>query len=357
MGSNNEYTSLLQTLNVTDINTVDYDKIDGQFTPSYIANKTIPSIGWIKNDNEMGITDPNTTLDVVGVGKNIDKYQQYFGALTTGKSSATKIQNNGQPLGNREFITLPNMKCFDSKFTLHQKQSIVDGMAYYNGDKTNTGVALSAYQTLQDVKDLGNNASNQQNMQDISCVQVKLIKDGYGNTEKGYISTNEYYVWQKKDPPIVSLEPFCVDQDTDQGKNIVYGKRATRVETPLGSLSEGLLTTNLVGDLLSPDKFGKGSFLVSERSSQQLTQTGVLYPEKFILTTVNSPRLAGEDRRIDNNTNIYSVPYIMSEEEDETKNPYYRLVIDDDIITSLFLGTITVLGLYIIYRMFEKDIR
>jgi len=315
MGSNNEYTSLLKTLNVTDVNDVNYVKVDDQLT----QNNTIPSIGWIKNDNEMGITDPNTTLDVVGVGKNIDKYQQYFGALITGKSPATKIQNNGQPLGNREFITLPNMKCFDSKFTLHQKQSIVDGMAYYNGDKTNTGVALSAYQTLQDVKDLGNNASNQQNMQDISCVQVKLIKDGYGNTEKGYISTNEYYVWQKKDPPIVSLEPFCVADDTDQGKNIVYGK---------------------------------GSFL-----GQQLTQTGVLYPEKFILTTVNSPRLAGEDRRIDNNTNIYSVPYIMSEEDDESKNPHYRLVIDDDIITSLFLGTITVLGLYIIYRMFEKDIR
>ena len=315
MGSNNEYTSLLKTLNVTDVNDVNYVKVDDQLT----QNNTIPSIGWIKNDNEMGITDPNTTLDVVGVGKNIDKYQQYFDALITGKSPATKIQNNGQPLGNREFITLPNMKCFDSKFTLHQKQSIVDGMAYYNGDKTNTGVALSAYQTLQDVKDLGNNASNQQNMQDISCVQVKLIKDGYGNTEKGYISTNEYYVWQKKDPPIVSLEPFCVADDTDQGKNIVYGK---------------------------------GSFL-----GQQLTQTGVLYPEKFILTTVNSPRLAGEDRRIDNNTNIYSVPYSMSEEDDESKNPYYRLVIDDDIITSLFLGTITVLGLYIIYRMFEKDIR
>jgi hypothetical protein len=317
MGSNIDF-SLLKTLNVTDINDVSYGKVnDTQFTSSSMNN--IPSIGWIKNDNEMGITDPNTTLDVVGVGKNIDKYQQYFGALITGKSPATKIQKNGQPLGNREFITLPDMKCFDSKFTLHQKQSIVDGMAYYNGDKTNTGVALSAYQTLQDVKDLGNNALKQQNMQDISCVQVKLIKDGYGNTEKGYISTNEYYVWQKKDPPIVSLEPFYVADDTDQGKNIVYGK---------------------------------GSFL-----GQQLTQTGVLYPEKFILTTVNSPRLAGEDRRIDNNTNIYSVPYIMSEEDDELKNPYYRLVIDDDIITSLFLGTITVLGLYIIYRMFEKDIR
>ena len=318
MGSNIDY-SLLKTLNVTDVNDVSYGKVnDTQFTPSSMNN--IPSIGWIKNDNEMGITDPNTTLDVVGVGKNIDKYQQYFGALITGKSPATKIQNNGQPLGNREFITLPDMKCFDSKFTLHQKQSIVDGMAYYNGDKTNTGVALSAYQTLQDVKDLGNNALKQQNMQDISCVQVKLIKDGYGNTEKGYISTNEYYVWQKKDPPIVSLEPFCVDQ---YGQALPQGRQ----DTVLGK----------------NDVYGHTSQIFVDKH-------GTKYDYSY------------------NNTNIYSVPYIMvdpgqnesiimSEDDYESKNPYYRLVIDDDIITSLFLGTITVLGLYIIYRMFEKDIR
>lgn len=322
MGSNIDF-SLLKTLNITDVNDVNYEKVYDQLTKD-TDNNTIPSIGWIKNDNEMGITDPNTTLDVVGVGKNIDKYQQYYNALTTGKSPATKIQNNGQPLGNREFITLPNMKCFDSKFTLHQKQSIVDGMAYYNGDKTNTGVALSAYQTLQDVKDLGNNASKQQNIQDISCVHVKLIKDGYGNTEKGYISTNEYYVWQKKDPPIVSLEPFCVDQD---GQASPQGRSKTAQDTDLGK----------------NDVYGHTSQIFVDKH-------GTKYDYSY------------------NNTNIYSVPYIMvdpgqnesiimSEDDDESKNPYYRLVIDDDIITSLFLGTITVLGLYIIYRMFEKDIR
>ena len=227
----------MSSLNITDITNNDWTKISNNMNNAVTTvSQSTPlmkngqlNMGWIKNPQEMGITDPNTTINTKDVNKNMNSYQQYYNALMTGNSPATKIQNNGKPLGNREFVKNTGIQCLDTKNNIQDRYYVVDGMAIYNGNTVNNGLMNSAYQTLQDIKDIRDTAGNILNgtslsttYQDNSCVLVNLIKDGKGNTESGYISTNEYNIWKKKNPPIFS-ESFSNSSYQNKGCNIRQG--------------------------------------------------------------------------------------------------------------------------------------
>jgi hypothetical protein len=256
------------------------------------------NIGWIKNTQSMGITDPSTMMRTNEIQKNMQGYQQYYNALMTGNSQATTIQNNNQPLGNREFIKDTGMNCVANNGDIQDRYYVVDGMAYYNGDSVNNGLVQSTYQTLQDIKDLSNNAgniiTNKTDYKDNSCVYVNLIKDGYGNKESGYISTNEYNIWKKKNPAIFSenFETFSERPD-----NIVYG--FTRLN-------------NFVN------------------YDYKLRNKNIDINIDIVMENDNKIKEYGNESNNDSNIG---------------------LIIQDDLITGFFLGSITILGLYVVFRL------
>jgi hypothetical protein len=153
--------------------------------------------------DDMGISSPNN-IDTISYKKNMDGYQQYTNALLTGDSTATTTANNGAPLGDREFIKDTGIKCMDNISTNSGSMVCGGWHGIFERRRHQKGLMFSGYQTLQDAKNLGDNAGNivDKNTDDNHCVQVNLIKNGNGETEPGYISTNEYNIWKKKNPPI-----------------------------------------------------------------------------------------------------------------------------------------------------------
>lgn len=288
------------SLHVTDISNVNWADLSTNFPttdPSEI------NMGWIKNSQSMGITDPNIYMSENAAKKNMQGYQEYYNALMTGNSQATTIQNNKQPLGNREFIKDTGIKCTSNEGNIEDRYYVVDGMAYYNGDSVNNGLVKSAYQTLRDTKDLSNNAARiitDGNYNDNSCVYVNLIKDGYGNKESGYISTNEYNIWKKKNPAIFS-ENF--EMFSDRPNNIVYG-------------------------------FNRLNNFVNYHCT---------------------PRNKNIDINIDiimeNNGKKKEYENEYENEYEENNDLKTGLIIQDDLITGFFMGSITILGLYVVFRL------
>ena len=294
----------IKSLNVSNINDINWNDVNTNFPDKKPENRDKVldgslKVGFIKNLQDMGITSPNN-VDTINSIKNMNGYQKYTDALLTGNSSATTISNNGAPLGNREFTKNTGIQCMDNTQQVQERWFVVDGMAYLNGDTTKNGLMFSGYQTLQDAKDLSKNASDivTNNMSDNNCISVNLIKNSNGDTEKGYISTNEYNILKKKSPSIFAStnEGFLGDGGHGHGHGGGHGHGH-------GHGHDG-------GHYNS----GGGGY-------------GLFY-----------------------NYGVYPGYRTFELEENREK----KLTIEDDIITGFFLGSLTVLSLFLLYRLFER---
>jgi hypothetical protein len=281
-------TSVINSLKESDIP----DGID----MSKVVNGTF-NVGYIKNLAAMGIT-PATNVDTLSVTKNMAGYQQYENALLGGNSSATTLAQNGAPLGNRKFEKQGG-QCMDNTQQVQERSYVVDGMAYLDGDTSKTGLMYSAYQTIQDSKDL---LAAAQLLDDNKCVKVKLIKNSQGDTESGYISTNEYNVWKKKQPSIFAAEGFEVSGRVDRYNIQPY--------------------YSYVGD--------GNAVTVNGFFNDQIIDANWLLNPMRVKTLV------------------------LEDDEESEDSPSIKLNIDEDIVTGFFLGSITVLSLFLIYRLFDR---
>ena len=313
----------IKSLTVTDLSGINWTDISTNVnskTLSDVLNGTF-KVGYIKNMGDMGITSPNN-VDKASYKKNMDGYQQYANALLTGDSTATTTSNNGAPLGDREFIKSTGIKCMDNTQQIQDRWFVVDGMAYLNGDSTKKGLMFSGYQTLQDAKDLNDNAWNivGKNTDDNHCLRVNLIKNGNGETEQGYISTNEYKIWKKKNPPIFDAsgnEGFSGDGGHVGGHHGGGG----------GSHHGGGGGSHHGGGG-GGHGYSKGYYYGGEGGGGGYYYNPWYYP--------------------------YSYPLARTYEVELEERVPRKLTIEDDIITGFFLGSVTVLSLFLLYRLFDR---
>jgi hypothetical protein len=183
-------------------------------------------------------------------------------------------------------------------------------MSYYKDDPSKKGLIFSAYQSLHDdLPALLQNAKDYPDPnKDHRCVKVNLITDGYNNKDTGYISTKEYEIWKKKNPPIFS-EGFTEGHCGHGGRS--------------GGYHEGT---------------GHSRGFVGNYGSGEGPEARYFYPNYLIYDEMV------DDKRHENNQDLIR----------EYNKLNQQLTISDDIITSFFLGSITVLGLFLIYRMFDR---
>ena len=326
--------SNIQTLNVGDLTNVDWNYI----AKNSLSTETVTDasnnhtmltgdikVGWLKNPTDMGITSPNVQNPMYSKN-NLKRYQDYNDLLIKSAGSpASKIPNNGQPLGNREFIKKTGMSCQDPEGNIQSRYYVVDGMSYYQTNPENTGLVFSAYQSLQDIDALKQNAkqiTSDPSYKDNTCVQVNLIKDGKGTTESGYISTNEYNIWRKKTPPIF-METFVEGHGSCGGGGGHDGGGGGHGGGGGGHGGHG---RGYVGSRGAIEGGGGSDGWFYGWSS---------YPENVVI-----PTYVTED-------DVYE----MRKYHDSDAQ---SMVISDDIITVFFLGSITVLGLYVVYRMLDR---
>lgn len=287
------------------------DGVSGLFDKT---NKNSP-YQWIKTSSELGIT-PAPVYDISGNISNLKKYQEYAHAVLDGKSDATKISNNNQPLGNRYFMP-SGKQCIDKhSFKQEEQYYVVDGMSQTTNSSDKNGLAYSILNNLSSVDSKNMNkyintdangnmvtdgASNSiilNNTMDINdnlCTNVTLHTDGYGNKDTKPISISDY----------TNLSSSGIVTETFH----------THHTHPIISYVYGY------GGGVGSDRYS--GYLYAPNIIEYIPPIGQMHP--------------------------------VIEEEEIIQPATKQIVLKKDTVTGFFLGSVTVLGLYVIFRFLDKS--
>jgi len=293
------------TTQITDITTIP----DSQWGDINSLLNYSPS-DFIKAPNQMNI---QSIVDVNTVNIDADAMDKYYNTLYSGIDTATTITNNGQPLGGRSFVPTGS-KCNHNGQQV-DKTYVVDTMNYYQNpdksfDTTNIGMLSSSYGALQNINTntklnmLGPSANN--------CVQVTIQKDGTsGNNITNYVSKEEYDRMNCTMFPRDASGNFCKTYNGNKGCSSCPQKANTNptIDHSVESFSGQVYP-----------------FYVSNNFQPEYIYNRGLYN--------------GIDYEIIDDDNIRSKK---------------ELIADNDFITQFYLGSITVLGLFIFYKMLNKN--
>jgi len=269
---------------------------------------------FIKAPNQINI---QTIIDINGVNLDGDAMDKYYNTLYNGKTTATTITNNDQPLGGRSFVPSGSKCNYNGQQV--DKNYVVDTMNYYqNSDKsfdtTNTGMLSSSFGALQNIntntnlKMLGPSANN--------CVQVTIQKDGTpGNNITNYVSKEEYDRMNCTLFPRDASGNFCKTYNGNKG---------------CSSCPQKINTNPTIDSSVE-------AFTVQEYNNLQ----------SFYVPDNNQPEY------IYNKGNYNGIDYEVV--DDDTIRRKKELCVDDDFITQFYLGSITVLGLFILYKIMKRN--
>ena len=293
---------------------------------------------FIKAPNQMNI---QSIIDVNSVNINVDAMNKYYDTLYSGKNTATTVTNNNQPLGGRSFVPSGSKCNYNGQHV--DKTYVVDTMNYYqNSDKsfdtTNTGMLSSSFGALQNIntnanlKMLGPSANN--------CVQVTIQKDGTsGNNITNYVSKEEYDRMNCTLFPRDTSGKFCKTYNGNKDCSPCIQKTNTNIH--IDSSVETFDQRTFAQRSLLTTKFGHGHEHGHYPNNLHGSTGGYghypFYRTEYIYNI-------GHYNGID-----YEVV------DDDTIRRKKELLVDNDYITQFYLGSITVLGLFILYKMLNRD--
>ena len=266
---------------------------------------------WIQSGKQMGYTPsviPKNMYDICNNLAGLQLYGQYSNLQFYGTPSAAIVDGTQQ--SNRYFVNT-NTKCFDPKTNnTVDKYYVIDGLANVSGYD---GLALSAEASLSNfyssninsfytIKDPNSNVlllNNQTDPGNNNCVKIQINTDKNGNVDTQYVSFDEW----------------------NRISGLGYAKEAFR----------------------------------GGRESHVLGYNGVANNHSVYTTNTTSPLAFRENTPSGDFThnNVYS--RIMSSGQEDNQTSYEESPPKMDIIDGFFLGSITVLGLYIIFRFMEKS--
>ena len=251
---------------------------------------------YIKSPSEMGIMYGDSKEILENNGKALLEYSK---ALVSGDSTAFNIDNKKKPLGQRQFIKTEST-CNANGNTV-DKYIVIDNMKYAKNDNMeletkNYGLLSSAKGNLQAARTSGMRRDSNQ------CVEVKIETDADGTTDTKYISMDEYYrldctAFPKK------CKKYGDNKDCDLCVEAFGNLEHHGMNHGMGhGMNHGM---------------GHGMWVKDNNSYRTSYVNDDIY-----------------------NKNIDEVIYVV--ENDKKQNI--------DLITSFYFGSITAIGLYIIYK-------
>lgn len=140
---------------------------------------------YIKNPTEMGITSKG---DDESINNTLNAFKQYNNALYSGNTTAIKIDTNGEPLGNRYFAKVDGVYNENGEKT--DRYVSVDNMKYSKDldrrlNLQNTGLLYSAKATIDGI--------NPYSMLDSSkMVEVEMKSNANGDIIRQTIGIGDY---------------------------------------------------------------------------------------------------------------------------------------------------------------------
>lgn len=290
---------------------------------------------FIKAPNQMNI---QSIIDVNGVNIDADAMKKYYDTLYSGKNTAMTVTNNDQPSGGRSFAPSGSKCNYNGQQV--DKSYVVDTMNYYqNSDKsfdtTNTGMLSSSFGALQNIntntnlKMLGPTANN--------CVQVTIQKDGTsGNNITNYVSKEEYDRMNCTLFPRDASGNFCKTYNGNKDCSPCIQKTNTNphIDPSVEAFGHGDDHGHGHGHMHGNDR---GRY---HNNLHDTTSGYGYYPFYRAEYIYNIGHYNGID---------YEVV------DDDTIRRKKELLVDNDYITQFYLGSITVLGLFILYKMLNRD--
>lgn len=307
-GLNNTTTNINHITSVSDSEWNDINKLIN-YNPTNL----------IKPAKQMGIL---SITDVSGVNIDANAMNQYYNTLFNGKNTATTITNNDQPLGERIFVPTGTKCNYNNKSV--DKTYILDTMNYYKNaddsfDTTNTGLLYSAFGALQNINTDENLPIPGQTSNE--CVEVTIQKDGTpGNTITNYISKDEY----------------------DNLNCIIFPKN-----------SSGIICKKYTGkNECDPcnQSVDKNPVIDSSVETFCNGKHGEFYKNQL---DGNARNFGHKEHDYIYNPVIYN-SIIYEIVDDDTIQKKKELVITNNVITHFYLCSITILGLFILYKLSQR---
>jgi hypothetical protein len=301
---------------------------------------------FIKAPNQINI---QSIVDASDVNIDAEAMDKYYNTLYSGKNTATTVTNNDQPLGQRSF-TPSGSKCNYNGQQV-DKTYVVDTMNYYqNSDKsfdtTNTGMLSSSFGALQNIntnthlKMLGPAANN--------CVQVTIQKDGTpGNNITNYVSKEEYDRLNCTIFPRDASGNFCKTYSGNSGCATCSQKENPNPR--IDSSVEGFGHGHGGGGGGGHHGHGSGMGHHGNLGGATVATVGYGYQNWYPLYVPNYY----QPEYIYNSGLYNGVVYEVV--DDDTIRRKKELVANDDFITQFYLGSITVLGLFILYKLMQRN--
>jgi len=304
-----------------------------------IATPSSP-YNWIKSEEKMGIIR-GVIHDISQNLQNQAKYLEYGKAQFQGSSNATTIDNNGQPLGNRYFVSASGKKCMtipDSKIV--DQCYVIDGMA---GPKNTTnGVAFSAAATLSNIDSqnitpffVGNsddsiNFKSPENDIDykIHVKKIVITTDGNGNTDSNYVSK-------------IDADKLIADGIAKEAfQNHPYNRNNNRLVQEHHHFVYGHNPSNWH----SMTDFG--GYIIGA----DIADDFYFHNQNIVMNNHHIPVL---------HTSYATIDYLTDDDynrarqwlKDHNKQPQK----ERNVITGFFLGSMTVIGLLIVFRLLDRS--
>lgn len=330
--------------------------IDGQNGLFNTENSNSP-YQWINTKDKLGVK-PAPYYDIEGNAKNLELYQKYAdvalgvapGPAKSIPNPAIKADNDKLPLGKRTFISAGKKCMDDSNMTLQDQYYVIDGMAksphnpttslgigYGDGligsaegilagiDSNNINKFFTKGENdniiLKTTKDPNNNL----------CKKVEIKTDEQGNTDSKYVSLAELETMKKNG---------LVKESTPKKKDTKDATEAATETTETFQSRHGILShhggprslhKNLVYGFGGGGNYGYWTF-----PDSYLTYDVIERP------TIEMQNISILESDLDD--------FIR---ERKWKRDRAHLPKGHEVVTGFFLGSITVLGLYVVYRFLD----
>jgi len=273
---------------------------------------------YIKNPTEMGITDKG---DDKSIDATLSAFKQYNNALYSGKTGAFNVDTKGEPLGNRYFSKVDGVYNEDGEKT--DRYVSVDNMKYPKDvdrrlNLQNTGLLYSAKATVDSINPYSLLDSDK-------MVEVEMKSNADGDTVRQTIGIGDY-----KKMDCTAFPNRCKTYKGKSGCEPCFVKETVKEN---------------MQDMTKHKTEDKPHDKTCDDMNKKLYYHDIGISRSYPLHLYDINEIQHDD-------NDYSdKDYVVDKESDNNEK---KTNINQSILT-VYLGGLTVVGLYIVYRFLNKN--
>jgi hypothetical protein len=288
---------------------------------------------YIKNPTEMGITDKG---DEKSINKTLSAFKKYNNALYSGKTNAFKVDTKDEPLGNRYFAKVSGVYNEDGEKT--DRYVSVDNMKYPKDvdrrfNLQNTGLLHSAKATVDSINPYSLLDSDK-------MVEVEMQSNADGDITKQTIGIGDY-----KKMDCTAFPNRCKKYKGKSGCEPCFVKEKVKENM------HDMTSSNAKRDDKSHDERMKKHDDMNNKLYYHDIGISRSYP--LYLYNINETKDVYESDSSDKDS-VIETDDGSDDDNDSNKTNINNVNNVNKSVLTFYLGGLSVVGLYIVYRFLNK---